>query len=786
MNLSGIPKHLIRHVQALERAGCVVIAPSANGVVHYPYSMPAPPPAPLEVLGPNYKSAGKKSALLVRGMWGIGDSIHQRAVVRQLMRSHDVWLETPYVSAVADLFEQGLHLSHNRRTIGRIREATTPLTKAMLEQVPPADAKLIQLTYTPETIKKYGSILAAQFASAGLEMPERPDFSMPVPEAWRARVRERLPKHDKPLMVYRPIVLNTGWECPARAPDPKAYGALFQAIRNDFFVVSVASLAKDKEWIVPPHQEVDCAFEHGELDFESLAGLFAEAALVFGNAGFVPVLAQAVGTPNIIVYGGNESFRTTNSVGRHLAPTLAIDIDKPCECHMRTHECNKTITLPPAIERVKDFAAIHARKRKGTLIFATTYADTPERRRLTELWVEVHRAINPDCDFLIVDSKSPRELQSVAEFANYDPQQRSNMMFYSFPENIGHLSRNGGRDGWGRAFCFGLQAAIDCGYEYVVHIEGDSLFRLPITPIVRYMRDSSIDSISVPVKGTRRDEVGWVETGLMFFRTQYVEESGFIKKYDWPNAQYRQTPEWVIHNMLAGHLQMMPWKALRGDKNQITKDNVLELNLDWVTHSHTDAEVYERYAKFVLGSLKGDIVGVDKINLGCGTNRLSGWRNFDSEIDIRKPLPFASNSAAFIFAEHVVEHIDYYEAISFFKECFRVLIPGGVVRIAVPCLDNVWKRATPEYIQFVKKWAGAVPGLRGALHAMVTAHGHKTAWTTGLLEATLFYSGFDSAAACEVGKSAHHDLIGVEGHGRVIGDVFNAIETGVVEAVKGS
>src|SRR5262249_7551150 len=77
-----------------------------------------------------------------------------------------------------------------------------------------------------------------------------------------------------------------------------------------------------------------------------------------------------------------------------------------------------------------------------------------------------------------------------------------------------------------------------------------------------------------------------------------------------------------------------------------------------------------------------------KINLGCGGTRLDGWKNHDSDIDISKKLPFANDSASFIFAEHVVEHIDYYAALDFFCECRRVLAPGGVLRIAVPSIER--------------------------------------------------------------------------------------------------
>jgi predicted SAM-dependent methyltransferase len=53
--------------------------------------------------------------------------------------------------------------------------------------------------------------------------------------------------------------------------------------------------------------------------------------------------------------------------------------------------------------------------------------------------------------------------------------------------------------------------------------------------------------------------------------------------------------------------------------------------------------------------------------------------------DCRKGLPFPDDSAKWIFTEHFLEHIDYLEEVpSFLSECYRVLKPGGVIRIIVP------------------------------------------------------------------------------------------------------
>jgi hypothetical protein len=289
----------------------------------------------------------------VIGMYGIGDNLHQRAVLRELMKSQHVELEGFYPAMVHDLVAAGLKFIplQSGRHPPRIRagEESLPASRA------PA-AEHMRLTYSPDAIKRRGSILAAQFASCGLDMPAQPDFSLPVPQAWRDKAQALIAGWDmrKPLLIYRPIVRNKIWECPSRSPDPAVYAAIFRSLRDGFFVVSVADLTQ-QEWIVGEEEEADVKLHSGEVDFETLAGLFARSALVFCNPGFSPVLAQAVGAPSVIVYGGNESFRTTNAVGAHLAPTLAIEPINPCECHARVHDCDKRIDLPAATARLEAF-----------------------------------------------------------------------------------------------------------------------------------------------------------------------------------------------------------------------------------------------------------------------------------------------------------------------------------------------------------------------------------------------------------------------------------------------
>ena len=233
-----------------------------------------------------------------------------------------------------------------------------------------------------------------------------------------------------------------------------------------------------------------------------------------------------------------------------------------------------------------------------TLIFATCYVDSDHRQRLFEHWMTLTTRLNPDADILVVDSHSPR-LELGPEFVPYSRGLRSRRMLHSFSDNIGHLSR-GGRDGWGRAFCFGLDAAVASGYRHVVHIEGDSLFRLPVQPIVEFMDRERINVLSTPVEGTTVSMPGWVETGLMFFRVAYLITSQLTQRYDWRSQRGFPTPEIVIRNMLDKDLHFAPWKATRGDKSQIDRENILSLDLDWVTHCWSEIEVYDQFLEAAL------------------------------------------------------------------------------------------------------------------------------------------------------------------------------------------
>ncbi len=308
--------------------------------------------------------------IVIRGHLGFGDCVHQRAIIRTMMEQGetDIVLETFYGAMYHDLVERGLKLRKISGHPPRIKELNT-FPSHRISSI--AGAAHFKLRYNATTVHQHGSILAAQYACCGMTMPKHPDFSLVVPDAWRKMARKRLGiTSTKPLMVYRPLVLNNLFHCDARLPDVESYATLYRSICHDYHVVSVCNLGDYGEHIVGPEMAADTAFHRGELPFEELVGLYAEADLAFTCAGFAPVLAQAVGTRTVVVYGGHEGYKTTNSVGAHLAPTMAIEPANVCECHAghytrgvggglvkpkKDHECDKTLDVETALTQMHYF-----------------------------------------------------------------------------------------------------------------------------------------------------------------------------------------------------------------------------------------------------------------------------------------------------------------------------------------------------------------------------------------------------------------------------------------------
>jgi predicted SAM-dependent methyltransferase len=87
------------------------------------------------------------------------------------------------------------------------------------------------------------------------------------------------------------------------------------------------------------------------------------------------------------------------------------------------------------------------------------------------------------------------------------------------------------------------------------------------------------------------------------------------------------------------------------------------------------------------------------LNLGCGSRFHTDWVNIDfSSTDksviahnLIQGIPRPDRSFDVVYHSHVLEHFTKPQAQSFLQECYRVLKPGGTLRIAIPDLEQIAK-----------------------------------------------------------------------------------------------
>jgi predicted SAM-dependent methyltransferase len=86
-----------------------------------------------------------------------------------------------------------------------------------------------------------------------------------------------------------------------------------------------------------------------------------------------------------------------------------------------------------------------------------------------------------------------------------------------------------------------------------------------------------------------------------------------------------------------------------------------------------------------------------KLNVGCGRRFHQDWVNIDLrshskqviECDVTQGLPFSADTFEAVYHSHVLEHLVPDEGKKLVEECFRVLQPGGILRIVIPDLERI-------------------------------------------------------------------------------------------------
>jgi predicted SAM-dependent methyltransferase len=190
------------------------------------------------------------------------------------------------------------------------------------------------------------------------------------------------------------------------------------------------------------------------------------------------------------------------------------------------------------------------------------------------------------------------------------------------------------------------------------------------------------------------------------------------------------------------------------------------------------------------------------LQIGCGSNPLEGWLNTDLVprgdqiyLDATRRFPFPAEAFTYVYSEHMIEHIPFPAAAFMLRECYRVMKPGGVIRIVTPNMEFLRTLLPPgppatldAYMTFHQREHN-IPGPSGSgIHTFnhfMRAWGHQFIYDEPSLIALLESTGFVGAARCELQQSADARLRGLAKEDRVPPG-FHAMESLTVEARKPS
>lgn len=142
-----------------------------------------------------------------------------------------------------------------------------------------------------------------------------------------------------------------------------------------------------------------------------------------------------------------------------------------------------------------------------------------------------------------------------------------------------------------------------------------------------------------------------------------------------------------------------------------------------------------------------------RLHLG-GTERRDGWTIVDIEsrpevdivADVRELGEFADDSVSEIYASHVLEHLPFGGAGDALNEWFRVLAPGGLLRVAVPDLEIIFRLIDMPQVST----RGAFDLTRIVYGGQLNEHDfHKCGFTIETLSAVLEQAGFKNIRRVE-------------------------------------
>jgi len=193
---------------------------------------------------------------------------------------------------------------------------------------------------------------------------------------------------------------------------------------------------------------------------------------------------------------------------------------------------------------------------------------------------------------------------------------------------------------------------------------------------------------------------------------------------------------------------------------------------------------------------------VPKLQIGAGLVDYPTWLNSDIDpgpgemyLDLTKRFPLPDGSLKYIFGEHVIEHLNYDDGLVMLRECYRVLAPGGKIRLATPNLLKYLRLfqdpKTPEidsYLDAKLHWHGwpQTPNRENMILNMeMRSFGHQFLYDPRTLSDRLSQVGFRMVTEFPPGESDDPQLRSVESrHDYALLRPMNDYESMVLQAVR--
>ena len=192
---------------------------------------------------------------------------------------------------------------------------------------------------------------------------------------------------------------------------------------------------------------------------------------------------------------------------------------------------------------------------------------------------------------------------------------------------------------------------------------------------------------------------------------------------------------------------------------------------------------------------------IRKLQIGAGSSRRPGWLNTDIEpgeglayLDATKRFPLDDGSLHYIFSEHVIEHLTYDEGKLMMAEAYRVLAPGGKMRISTPNLtrfiqlfDKDPSEDAKAYLVGKMKWHEWPDEPNQAaiiLNLQMSSWGHKFMYDVATLSGALTRAGFQNVQEFEENISFDEHLRNLEERDGGVNERWSDYETMTIEVEK--